>query len=279
MRLLVVFVTASDVVTSLVAEKRTALLPPNLRADNFAALGGEEVSISAYRVSKQSTVDKILEHIQALEPATASSVVLLTDGSLPGLVDVLGDVFCTNQFQAPAFGRSVSNILSGILAKCLRSFRYYKTRFTDQKYHRILRLPLRNFSAQEIGQLRQLCHDMMNARNFGRELDALLALLRQRQRPKKASSYSDLYLVDNDEKHFALGMEVHARAETACPPHNALCLLGNNFRFGHHFDGTRHFNVSRDRDARMNGMYPDCHAVPRPGGGAQHLNMFSNDFF
>ena len=29
----------------------------------------------------------------------------------------------------------------------------------------------------------------------------------------------------------------------------------------------------------MTGEYPDCHGVNRPGTGAEHLNMFTNDFF
>lgn len=279
MPLLVLFVTANERVIDTVVERRTSLVPADMRANAFAKLGGEEVILSVYRVTDRSTTEELIAHVCARDWLTASGVVLLTDDSLPGLVDRFGDVFSVNRFEAPAHGRDPANILTATLAKCLRTFRHYKVRFDDLKYQQVLRLPLRNFEAAEIADIRAICHDMMNRANFSRELDGVLRLFRLRQRPKKASSYRDVYLVDDDEKHFRLGPEVHARADTACPPHNSLCLLGNGFRFGRAFDGTRHFNVSRDAEARMAASYPDCHDIMRSGLNAKHLNMFTNDFF
>ena len=199
---------------------------------------------------------------------------------MPGLVEWLGDIFSVNCFEAPTHGQNVSNILSAILSKALRTFQYYKTRFDDLKYQQILRLPIRNFNAQEVADMQTACHDMMNRQNFGRELDTLLERFRaQRQKPKRASSYPTTYLVDNDENHFNLGHEIHARADTAIPPHNDLCVLANAFRFGRYFSGERHFNVSRERDEELPGNYLDCHGGRRGGDGAKHLNMFTNDFF
>ncbi len=278
MSILIVFVTADRAVCDIVAERRTALVPSDLRANGFAELGGDEVILSAYCVTKQSTLDDLLTHICALNLQAAKGVLILTDNSLPDLTDILGDLFSVSRFDLPEHGRKHSNVIGSIIAKCLRSFRYYNTRFNDLKYHQVLRLPLRNFEAAEIGDLRNLCHDMMNSDNFGRQLDRLLHLLRQRQRPKKASSRPDIYFVDDAAKHFRFGKEMHARADTACPPHNYLCRLGNQFRFGCSFDGTRHFNVSRDKGI-MNDDYPDCHDMRRSGQGTTHLNMFTNDFF
>ena len=206
-------------------------------------------------------------------------MILLTDGRLPALVQSLGDIFSVNSFAAPAFGHNVANLLTTTLAKVLRTYRYFSTRFDDLKYQQILRLPLRNFDALEVNDIRTACRDMMNRGNFGRELDQVLARFRKRQCPKKASTYRTVYFVDDDKKHFILGRETHARADTGKPPHTDFCILGNTFRFGRRFDGTKHFNVSRDRDLLMTGDYPDCHDVERSGRDAQHLNMFSNDFF
>lgn len=278
MPLLIVFVTADKTVIDEIVAKQSALVPSDLRANNFAALKGQEVIITKFRVNVRSTVDDLISDI---EPRTgdASAVIILTDGTLAGLVPRLGDVFSVNEFVAPTFGQHLGNVLSALIARSLRTFRHYFLRFDDQKYQRILRLPLRNFDAPEVAALRAACHDMINTDNFGRELDRLLARLRERQRPKKASKYPDLYLVDDKKKHFALGAEVHARAETACPPHDLICALGNQFRFGRAFDGTRHYNVSYDGETRMAADYYDCHSQTRSGNNATHLNMFSNDYF
>jgi len=126
--------------------------------------------------------------------------------------------------------------------------------------------------------MRALCRDMAS-RNFGREIDAFLRDMRQRQKPKKASDYPDVYYVDDDGKHFQLGPEHHAQAETAIPPHQTLCVIANRMRFGRKFDGTTHYNVSRDKNASMKGDYPDCHGVSRLHGKDSHINMFTNDYF
>jgi hypothetical protein len=279
MPLLVVVVTAHAGVIDTVTKRRAELIPADMRAQNFAKLGGEEVEVSSYRVEAQSTVGHLLAHIEALGRSTTSGVIILTDDQLPELVKSLGDIFSVNRFTPPADGKRIGNLISATLVKALRAYRYFNKRFNDLKYQQILRLPLRNFSAQEVANMRTACRDMLNRENYGLELDQLLARFRQRQRPKMASAYPTVYFVDDDGKHFSLGPERHARADTAKPPHNDFCVLGNAFRFGRRFDGTNHFNVSRDRDAPMAGNYPDCHNAQRSGRDARHLNMFSNDFF
>jgi len=280
MLLPVVFVSANAAVLDTVAERRDALIPSEIRARRFEALGGEEIVISAYRVSESSNLNGLLAHIGKISDRKLSGVILLIDGSMPNVIDSVGDIFSVNTFEVPPYGQKMGNFLSSTISRALRAFRHYKTRFDDAKYQQILRLPLRNFAASEIAALRETCHDMMNCGNFGRDLDGLMHKFRaKRQHPKKASSYPDTYLVDDDGKHFSLGHEVHAQADTAMPPHNALCALANNFRFGRVFDGTRHFNVSRDGSGLMAGQYSDCHNEQRPGGGGKHLNMFTSDFF
>lgn len=280
MQILIVFVSAQDVVIDEIAARRGTLVPEDIRINSFAALGGEKVILSAYKVDKKSTVQGLLNHISASECKNITGLMLMTDGSMPALVEQLGDILCVNRFTAPTEVKKAGNILRSVLVKALKAFRHYKNRFEDLKYQQILRLPLRNFAADEIQGMRVACWDMMNRQNFGRELDDVLKSFRSnRQKPKKASSSPRTYLVDDEAKHFSLGFEVHAQADTAIPPHDQLCLLANGYRFGRWFDGTRHYNVSRDRDEKMAGNYLDCHNAQKPGTGAKHLNMFTNDFF
>jgi hypothetical protein len=278
--LLLVFVTSSDEVVNTVSERRLALVPSDLRANGFAALGGENVVLSTFKVGAGSTTESLLTHLCQHRLKHASSALVLTDESMPDLVAQLGDIFCVSRFDAPGHGQNVSNLLAALLARVLRTFRHYRTRFDDRKYQQVLRLPIRNFVGPDMLHLQSACRDMMNRQNFARELDKTLQRFRSnRQRPKKASNSPVTYLIDDDGKHFTLGHEKHAMADTAIPPHSPLCELANAFRFGRAFDGTKHFNVSKDRNAPLNGLYPDCHDYHRSAQGAQHLNMFSNDFF
>jgi hypothetical protein len=275
MTLIVAFVTADPAVLETVAEKQTALLPAELRAKGFAALGGQEIIVTPFdsRISQKS------EHLLAkLDWENADGVMVLTDGTMPGIVEDLGDQFSVHRFVPPAYGSKVANQLTSMLVKCLRAYRFLATRFDDRKYQQIFRLPLRNFDAPEIGRMRAACRDMVNRVNYAREIDAILADMRRRQKPKKASAYADTYLIDEDEKHFQLGFEHHSQAETGTPPHDALCILSNRLRFGRVFDGTTHYNVSREK-AAMDGEYFDCHGTKRGGGKGSHLNMFTNDYF
>ncbi len=280
MTLFVVVATAHEAVISQVTERRAALVPSELRARGFAELGGEEVALSVFRVGPTDTLTDAITHIEALDLDAASGLILLTDERLPGLVELLGDVFSVSRFTPPGHQDDVGSIVGAILGKALRAHYLLKTRFDDLKYQQILRLPLRNFEAPEIDQMRTVCRDIMNQPDFRSTLDQVLARLRKRRRPKKVSKSPRNYLVDDDGKYFELGHKRHAQAETAQPPHNQLCVLGIDFRFGRRFDKGRHFNVSRDRNAILKGDFPDCHDVRRRAArGADHLNMFSNDFF
>lgn len=275
MTLIVVFVTADSAVIEAVSARKLSLLPADLRANDYAALGVADVVVSVFDTKISKKVDDLLEWLNWED---ASGVVIISDESMPGLFQVLGDHFSVHRFEAPAYGKNVANLLTSVLTKCLRAFKFFATRFTDKKYQQIFRLPLRNFNAPEIATMREICRDMTH-RNYGREIDTLLREMRKRQKPKKASEYPEVYLVDDEDKHFKLGPERHSQAETGIPPHQVLCVVSNSMRFGHRFDGTIHYNVSRDKDASMKGNYNDCHGLVREHRKNSHVNMFTNDFF
>lgn len=279
MVLLIIFVTASHTVVEAVTSRKAALVPSDMRANNYAQLGGVETVLSAYRVSDQSDQTNFKQFITARVSGDVNGVIIMTDESLPGLVDLLGNQFSVNRFTPPGHGVNVQNALIKIVSRCLRAYKCLLTRFRDRKYEQIIRLPLRNFNAPEIAELRDVCRDMANQDNFSREFDAILGRFRKRQFPKKVSSRPNLYFVDDSKNYYEFGHEIHARADSAMPPHNCLCVLANTFRFGMVFDGNRHFNVSHERETPMTVNFLDCHGATRRAGGAQHVNMFSNDFF
>ncbi|MBC9247496.1 hypothetical protein H4P12_12425 [Paracoccus sp. 11-3] len=273
--LVVVFVTAESAVLEAVASKKTSLVPADLRANGFSALGVHNLVLTAFDTNKSKSINDFVDWLRWED---ASGVIVISDESMPSLAENLGDHFSVHLFEAPSNSKNVDNVITSVLAKCLRAFRFFAKRFTDKKYQQIFRLPLRNFDAPEIVEMRKICRDMTQ-RNYGREIDALLKDMRKRQKPKKASAYPEVYLVDDKDKHFKLGPERHAQAETSMPPHNAICVVSNNMRFGHRFDGSTHYNVSRDKNVSMKGIYEDCHGILREHGKNSHLNMFTSDFF
>lgn len=279
MRLIVVFITADKTVLEAVAQRRASLVPREIRADSFNGIGKYQIVLSAFDATLQASSDDIVAHLQRSKFSDASGVILLIDDSIPNLIDNLGDQFCINRFAPPKCEKNVANILSSILAKCLRAFNYLQKRFNDLKYHQIFRLPLRNFNASEITEMRRACRYLINQDNYAREIDRILQKIRRRQRPKKASSYPGPYYVDDKGKHFQLGHELHAQADTKMPPHNCICIVANQFRFGCIFDGKKHYNVSRDGDSSMAGSYLNCHEENQATKATRHLNMFTNDFF
>ena len=279
MAIQIVFVTANAEILELVEKKKNTLLPADVRAGGFEIFGGEEVYLSGYNVQLSDDIGQLINYLEEMIYDGLTSILLVSDGSMPEVVPVLGDIFAVSLFSPPKYGANIQNLVQTLLARAVRNFRYYRTRFLDLKYQQLLRLPLRNFMADEIGVLRDLCHDLIGAENFGRQLDQVLGTLRSRQRPKKATSRPERYFVDDEDKHFQLGHETHARADTSQPPHTKTCVLGNKYRFGIAFDGAKHFNVSNDKDEAMSGDYVDCHGASRQGQGGKHLNMFSNDFF
>ncbi|WEQ54207.1 hypothetical protein LV564_00020 (plasmid) [Komagataeibacter nataicola] len=275
MSLIIAFVTGATAVLETITHKRAALLPNEIRANGFAALDGIEPVVTAFDTNRSKNLNDLL---QWLDWRNASGVILLADDSLPDLVAYLGDQFNVHRFTPPAYGTRMDNQLTSTLSKCLKAYKYLASRFADAKYQQIFRLPLRNFDAPDIARMRELCRDMTQ-RNYGNEIDALLRDMRKRQAPKRASDYQDIYYVDDSGKHFQFGHEHHALADTAMPPHNALCIIGNCLRFGQRFDGTTHYNVSRDKGASMKGTYLDCHGSCRLHQKHSHINMFTNNFF
>jgi hypothetical protein len=100
--------------------------------------------------------------------------------------------------------------------------------------------------------------------------------MRNRQRPKRESSYSTSYIVDDDQKHFEYGKERHAQPASG-PPHQKLCALSGIFRFGKRYDSGRHFNVSLS-SGLIGGSFDDCHDAAVGITARTHINMFPNDF-
>ena len=120
-----------------------------------------------------------------------------------------------------------------------------------------------------------------DAMTFVEETKALFVLLKQRRKPRRKSSYSTRYFIDDDDKHFEYGTEHHSLPATGAP-HALSCELNFTFRFGRRVaDIQRHFNVTRGpgKHPSIKGSFPNCHCEWKDVTKTTHLNMFMNDYY
>lgn len=280
MRLLIIVATPDPDVERVILQRREGLVPAPARDQVSRFLHGARLSISCFLGQPSSTHESFVSHLKNLLTSEVQGVVIAIDRSISHLVGALQNVCFVFRYDSEKEIKSPANFFGAKFAAILANYVNFARRFDNAKDRKLLTLPLRNFDARELRDLRALCADPGGERRFAEDLDQQLKALRQRQKPKRYSDYEHVYIVDDQGKHFALGRERHARADTRQPPHNDICALGKDFRFGRRFDADAHFNVSMGReDQRMTGMYFDCHGDARSGERRTHLNMFANDFF
>jgi hypothetical protein len=277
MRIRIIVVSPDELICRTIKDRQGQLVPEVFRR-NHDAFGNSSFQLSCLQASTLS-LQQLLDRIEPDLTDDTDGVVIISDRTLGLATRPLSDLYFVNEFDQIGQAKSPQNMLSSILNRVLRDFRILTIRFVDIKYQKLFRLPARNFIAAEFGNLRNTCVNSIGEPDFQRRLDGVLASFRHRQHPKRKSDYKDEYLVDDQRKHFQLGHEQHAQADTN-PPHTRLCRLSNQHRFGCRFDQHQHYNVSMEgKNARMNSAYPDCHDQMRPGEGRTHLNIFTNDYF
>lgn len=280
MRLVIIVASPDAAIEQGITQYRGALVPEPFRKNGYQLLGGTQVTISYCFATLNGTVQQLAAHVEHFLRPDIVGLIIISDHRLKSIVDTLNHIAFTSYYLANDNIRSFPNFFGVIFNRTLRDYRAFSIKFDDLKFRKLFTLPIRNFRAEELEDLCGICTSSSDAPNFANRLEGALKALRARQQPKRFSDSPEIYLVDQDEKHFRLGHERHARADTAIPPHNNLCILGNNWRFGRKFDNETHYNVSMSKPtSKMDKDYPDCHGVPRPGKSRTHLNMFTNDFF
>lgn len=173
------------------------------------------------------------------------------------------------------------NFFTTRLNKLFKSAVFTIEKMKVAEIEQAMRLPRRNFDAQELLDLCQAYRDSVLAGNFHDQAKGLIAALGKRRQPRRRSDYPTKYFVDDEKKHFVFGKEIHAVLPTG-DPHQPYCELNGNFRFGQKISIDHHFNVSKGQgDATyISGDFPNCHdEIITPEKGKTHLNMFTNDHF
>jgi hypothetical protein len=269
----IVVITPDIAVSHAIRLAKNSLIPRDLR------IKYPNISMVSLLAEGSTNLQSLSSYFTA-RAARVTGAIILCDNRLGPLVGPLGSSLFTVIIDHNFGGKNLHNYFGMILSKVIRAFATFAERFDNEKYRKLLILPLRNFHSHELKELHLLFRAGVRADgNFSNILDEILKRLRERQKPKVESSYSATYIVDDDHRYFEYGKEAHCRLETGCPPHGPLCAVTGVYRFGKRYDTDRHFNVSLEREQQISGAFVDCHGVRAYRTPRSHLNMFPNDFF
>lgn len=206
-------------------------------------------------------------------------IIVLIDAAYAHLADPLRDAFFVTAFPSHYPSAHHLNRFGSVIAPILKNYSALKSAFDDLKFRKALLLPLENFMAQELVDVRNLVGQRGNAAGFGESLFDLLSRIRRRQTPKKRASYRRTYLVDDVPWYFEYGHEHHGTPPTGVPPHAVRCRPNSRFRFGFSYDEERHWNVSNEHpDGTIAGTFACCHGPPKPVAATTHIDMYPNDY-
>jgi hypothetical protein len=230
------------------------------------------------------TFETFISQGGAYEPAAQApninGVIVLCEQPLEYLLNGVRDaVFCACVPSIP-YVENVRNFLIGNFRQLLGNYGFLVELTSDSTKGQAASLPLRNFDANELRDLVNVCRTLSLERTFQNEIVPRFNSLVRRRGPKRRSKYPHVYFKDEDSWYFQYGHEHHARYETG-EPHTDCCTVNGQFRFGWPLDQERHFNVSiGDSDAkeRVTCELPNCHGETVFTRDRTHINMFSNDF-
>ena len=276
MRIHLCLVSSDQGANELVRKERRALIPKSLRDQPRMTEVGAEFSVSVY---DPATAGRPLAQY-LLEGEGDEFIVLLLDTSLGNFAEDVAAACIVADVEFTSHPRTnYKNYFAGKLTRLLKNVVTFISIIGDGANEQVMLLPFRNFHAQQLVDLRNVCrHDTLSP-DFSNMVESLVAALKNRRRPHRKSNYPEQYYVDDAEKLFQYGLERHAQLATGAP-HTSVCLLMGNFRFGRRIDTGRHYNVTKEsgRGTQIAGEFADCHDQVHAVAATTHLNIFCNDY-
>jgi len=275
MKFLIVVVTQESRVARFISVRQTGAIPADKR--NLFFKRGITFSMKAF-LARNPDCEGLYQFL-ANAIKGVDGLILVCDHKLRVASMPLSDAFFLATFNSMDQS-SIQNFFGQIIARTLKNFWVYMDRFSDAKFQKLLLLPLQNFVADELAQIRRLFSENAASNNFANALDQNLGRLYSRRTPKGNSRFRTIYVRDDKSHYYSYGYEIHAQLESAVPPHEPTCELNGFFRFGLKYDHRRHYNVSERSDrSTISGVFINCHGEPVAADSRSHLNMFPNGFF
>jgi hypothetical protein len=275
-RIHICLVSSDQGANELVRRERHALIPKSLRDHQRITKIGIEFSVSVY---DPATAGRPLA--QYLLAAKENQViVLLLDTALGDFANSVSCACFVADVEFTSHPKTnYKNYFAGKLSRLLKNLATFLTIIGDGANEQVMLLPFRNFDAQQLRDLREVCRNEALSLEFANKVASLVEALKNRRRPHRKANYPTLYYADDDERLFEYGLERHAQLATGFP-HSPVCALTGNFRFGRRIATNRHYNVTKEfgRGTQISGEFVNCHDKAYAVVTTSHLNIFSNDY-
>jgi hypothetical protein len=276
MRVVLVLVSSDQDACNLFRKEKEGLIPRSLREhDRIKSVGLEFFTGIFDPTSAQRSIqDYVLDAAKSAE-----AVALLVDSTVANVAAPVGSACFVGNVAFNPEATNYKNVIIATLTKLIKNLAVVVGAQSSAGSQQVLLLPLRNFVAPELNALHDLFRHSTLSPEFPIQLGRLVSQINERKRPRRQSTYKNNYLVDDQQKLFDYGKERHARLATGAP-HNSMCVLTGNLRFGRRIPTDRHYNVTREVGAftKISGSFPDCHGAVVEVAERSHLNMFSNDY-
>jgi hypothetical protein len=279
MRLSVFLITRNEALRDYFALKKNAIVPGDALKRGYYKDFRPVVSLFNLLVNSQTSAADVEEYLVSRTVDDAASIVLVDAASVHLLTNVR-NAFLVAVLRDPGHNPNYQNYFHPQIAQALRGLSQVLSRFSSFDNFKLMALPLRNFRADDLDELARLHREEWSNSTFGELIDAQLANLRRRVRPRRRSEFKNVYAVDNNGRFFNYGFEKHARQATG-GNHRHSCELSAKFRFGVKIESEKHYNVSETEgdDTTIEGSFHDCHGELHIEKRKSHLNMFASDFF
>lgn len=254
-----------------------ALIPQSLRKHERVRDWGFKFVTSVFNPTQAT--GQIQDHV--LHVSKKSDIVaLLVDAAWQSKVSQMTKSCFVAPIDFDPHATNYKNLIQATLTKLIKHLALLATYMSKAGSRNALLLPLRNFIADEVGELQTLFGTRALDPDFPIKLDLLISKINGRKRPRRRTNDEKTYFMDDQEKLFDYGMERHSKVATG-EPHTSLCVLNGYFRFGWKIPTDQHYNVTKEVGAftKISCMFLDCHDVLAEVKERSHLNMFPNDYY
>lgn len=274
MKIFIGLISSDEKICEAYRKERTGLIPREM----LTRLQGLNpiFHVAAFNPNvADSTIDDFLLNATR----TSDAAILIIEREHSHIVEAIKNSFFSAAVEIDVGKGQYKNFFSGLFAKLLRNFACAMECMSRSDNEQVMSLPFRNFASAELQELARIFRDESLSGTFNMQMGAQTTKLKKRKTPKRNSTYQNkMFIIDDKEKYFEFGKEVHSKVATGAP-HRISCEINGNFRFGKRIASDRHYNVSHGPgdNNRIAGKFPNCHDEMIHVKETTHINMFSND--
>lgn len=277
MKIFIGLISSNSTVNESYLHLRTALIPKEIQEKLKIDLNPTYI----FKVYNPATDSRNIDSYLLTEiKQDVEAVIFLAERKYIKIMVNVRQAFFLAEIEFKEQSFNPKNYFAPIFSQLLKNFSILIKTMTSSTHEQVMILPVRNFSAQELYELVQVCTEMSMSNSFYTRMAPLVKMLKERKKPRRNTTYRTTYIVDDEEKYFDYGKEMHAKLATG-KPHLSHCKINGNFRFGKRIPTDKHFNVTKleKNSTKIFGNFRNCHDEVVSVKETTHLNMFSNDYF